>query len=72
MNVVSNTSPLTNLAAIGQLDVLQQLYGRIVIAEAVWHELNANGGIWPGAAEVAVASWIEQRQPTNGALIITL
>ena len=72
MNVVSNTSPLTNLAAIGHLEVLRQLYGRVVIAEAVWHELNVNGGIWPGAAEVAAASWIEQCQPTNNALIITL
>ena len=41
--IVSNTSPLTNLAAIGQLNLLHRLFGRIDIAHAVWNELNANG-----------------------------
>jgi hypothetical protein len=50
---VSNTSPLTNLAAIGQFDLLRQLYGGLLIAEAVWAELNADGRTWPGRAEVA-------------------
>jgi predicted nucleic acid-binding protein len=43
MIVVSNTSPLTNLAAIGQFDVLQQLYGEIHIATGMWAELGAHG-----------------------------
>jgi hypothetical protein len=29
MIVVSDTSPLTNLAAIGQFDLLRQLYGEV-------------------------------------------
>jgi uncharacterized protein len=41
--IVSNTSPLTNLAAIGQLNLLHRLFGRVDIAHAVWDELNANG-----------------------------
>ena len=41
--VVSNTLPLTNLAAIGRFDLLRDLFGQIEIAEAVWDELNANG-----------------------------
>lgn len=32
MIVVANTSPLTNLAAISQLDLLHQLYGQLHIA----------------------------------------
>jgi predicted nucleic acid-binding protein len=47
--VVSNTSPLTNLAAIGQLDLLRQIYHQIVIPEAVFHELSAEDGLHPGA-----------------------
>ena len=35
MIVVSDTSPITNLALIGQLVLLQQLYGIIVIPQAV-------------------------------------
>ena len=40
MIVVSNTSPITNLAAIGQLDLLQQMYQRVIIPEAVFQELT--------------------------------
>ncbi|MEZ5600505.1 MAG: hypothetical protein R3F36_05665 [Candidatus Competibacteraceae bacterium] len=55
MVTISNTSPLTNLAAIGQFDVLRALYGGLLIAEAVWAELNAGGRFWPGCHEVAGA-----------------
>lgn len=47
--VVSNTSPLTNLAAIGQFDLLRKPYARLQIAEGVWDELNAKGRRWPGS-----------------------
>ena len=39
MNVVSNASPLINLARIGNLDLLQRLYGEILVPEAVWREV---------------------------------
>lgn len=58
MIVVSNTSPLTNLAAIGEFGLLQQLYGTVAIAEAVWEELNEGGNRWPGSQEAETASWI--------------
>ena len=35
MIVVSNASPLINLARIGQLDLLRQLYGELLMPEAV-------------------------------------
>jgi len=38
--VVSNTSPITNLAAIGQLSILRQMYGTLYIPEAVCRELR--------------------------------
>lgn len=69
---VSNTSPLTNLAAIGQFDLLRQLYGRLWIAEVVWDELNAGGRAWPGRAEVAAADWIERRAAQNRPLVTAL
>lgn len=70
--VISNTSPLTNLAAIGQFGLLQSLYGRVWIAEAVWNELNAKGHSWPGGAEVAAADWIERRAVQNRPLVMAL
>lgn len=69
---VSNTSPLTNLAAIGQFDLLRDLYGGLLVAEAVWEELNAGGRAWPGRAEVAAADWIERRSVQNRPLVTAL
>lgn len=65
--VVSNTSPLTNLAAIGQLDLLHLIFGHLSIPQSVFGELTFGGISWPGAAEVASAGWIHIRQvePTH-------
>lgn len=59
MIVVSDTSPITNLAAVGQLDLLRHLYGSIVIPEAVYNEMVAAGKPVPGAIEVQTLSWIQ-------------
>ncbi len=40
MIIISNTSPITNLAAIGKLDLLNLLYGSITIPLAVYNELT--------------------------------
>ena len=72
MLVISNTSPLTNLAAIGQFDLLRQRYGRLLIAEAVWEELNADGRTWPGRDAVAGATWIARRAVMNRPLVTAL
>lgn len=72
MIVVSNTSPLTNLAAIGRFELLRLLFQRLTIAEAVRDELNARGARWPGAAEVDAAGWIERAIPTNRPLVEAL
>jgi predicted nucleic acid-binding protein len=72
MIVVSNTSPLTSLAAIGQFDLLHHLYARLHIAPSVWDELNARGEHWPGRDEVAAADWIERHAVQNQALVTAL
>jgi len=72
MIVVSNTSPLTNMAAIGQFALFQQLYGVLHIAEGVWEELNARGQHWPGRDEGAAADWIERHPVQNQALVTAL
>ena len=72
MIVVSNTSPLTNLAAIGQFDLLRQLYTELWIADGVWEELNVGGMRWPGRADVAAANWIRRRTVQNQAVVTAL
>ena len=72
MIVVSNTSPLTNLAAIGQFGLLRVLYQTVHIADGVWRELNAGGQCWPGRDEVAAVDWIERHTVQNQALVKAL
>lgn len=72
MIVVSNTSPLTNLAAIGQFHLLEALYGQVWIPRAVWEELNANDVQWPGSLQVSQAGWIRHGQVANLALVTAL
>ena len=69
MTVVSNTSPITSLAAIGQLDLLRQLYSSIVIPQAVYDEMAGLGYTVPGAIEVQTLPWIETRQVINRTLV---
>jgi len=40
MIVIADTSPLNYLVLIGQADLLQRLYRRVVIPEAVLRELS--------------------------------
>jgi predicted nucleic acid-binding protein len=72
MNVVSNTSPIINLAAIDQLGLLKQLYGAVTIPQAVYNEVCIRGSGLPGAAEVMAGDWIQTRIVANAALVATL
>ncbi len=72
MIIVSDTSPITSLAAIGQLDLLRELYSKILIPEAVYQELTGTATLVPGSREVKTVEWIEVRQVTNRPLIVTL
>jgi uncharacterized protein len=70
--VVSNTSPITNLTAIGLFHLLHDLYGRIYIPDGVWDELNAFNQAWPGSKEVSAADWIERQAPKNQQIVTAL
>lgn len=72
MIVVSNTSPIVNLAAIGQLDLLRLLYGKVAIPQAVYNEIVVTGTGQPGATEVETFDWIETKQATNQAAVASL
>jgi uncharacterized protein len=61
MIVVCNTSPITNLAAIAQLDLLRLIYGEIIIPQAVYNELTNVPYLVPGGTEVQSFDWIRVR-----------
>lgn len=72
MIVVSDTSPIVNLAAVGQLDLLRKLYGSVVIPEFVRNEIVVAGKGQPGANEVATYDWIKSQRVENGAMVVSL
>jgi predicted nucleic acid-binding protein len=58
--VVSNAGPLIALSIVGHLGLLEKLYCRLVVPDAVFQEVVEAGAGKIGAAEVAAASWIER------------
>jgi predicted nucleic acid-binding protein len=66
--VISNTSPITNLAAVGQLAILHQLYETVLIPDAVYAELTASDSAQPGGTDVQTLPWITTKTVTNQAL----
>jgi predicted nucleic acid-binding protein len=46
MMVVANTTPVISLACIGRLDILERLFGMIVVAEAVDQDALQLAGEW--------------------------
>lgn len=64
MIVVSDTSPIINLAMVGYLRLLPELFGNIIIPEAVFQEITEDLSK-PGALEIANSPWVLVRQATN-------
>lgn len=58
MIIVSNTSSISNLAAIGQLLLLRQVYGSVTIPQAVANEIAKVAEIYTQAAAVPTLPWI--------------
>lgn len=72
MIVVSDTSPITNLASVGHLELLQQLYGQIVIPPAVYRELTTAGETIPGYKEVQTFDWIAVQPVNDSEFVVSL
>ncbi len=65
MIVVANTTPIISLASVGRLDILEKLFGKIIIAQAVYDEIKAKRLY--GFHEIDCATFIDVR-PIQGEL----
>jgi predicted nucleic acid-binding protein len=70
--IVSDTSPINNLAAINHLYLLHQLYGTVLIPEAVYQELTDPNFPVAGATEVQTLDWIQTRSVRDRTLVEAL
>jgi hypothetical protein len=70
--VISDSSPLVTLAAIGHLDLLRVLFTTVLVPDAVYREVVAHGEGRAGATEVRDASWIRPESVENAPLVRAL
>lgn len=68
--VVSNTTPLSELAKIGQLSLLRDVFDHILIPPEVSAELTA--GVHPAAGLISQQQWIEVKPVSNPQAVLTL
>ena len=61
MLVVADSSPLIALCRIGKLELLHEVFGQLLIPDAVWQEVVASYPEKSGASVIASASWLERR-----------
>ncbi|EDZ94421.1 MAG: DUF3368 domain-containing protein [Limnospira sp. PMC 1291.21] len=69
MIVISDTSVITNLAAIHHLKLLSQLYHQVTIPESVYRELVDIDPPVPGTLEVQGAAWLKVRALVNRSVV---
>jgi predicted nucleic acid-binding protein len=67
--VICNTSPLLYLHQVGQLGLLRDLYGRVLIPSAVREELRAGGERGCSVPDVDKMEWLHVRTPPETSLI---
>ena len=64
--IISNTTPLINFAEIGRMEVLEGLFGTLVIPPAVADELAAKSMLFPMPFSTP-ARWDAWRKQRNAA-----
>lgn len=60
MIIVADTTPLSELAKVGHLNLLQDVFGQVTIPQEVYREVTT--GSHPAVTVVKLATWIEVRQ----------
>ena len=66
MIVVSDASPLVALSRVARLEILRQLYGRVVVPDAVHAELLAGE---PEGGALRNLTWLERRTVSDPTIV---
>ena len=72
MIVVSDTSPLSSLAIVGYISILQDIYNTVIIPEAVANELANTSDEDERVTAVLCLDWIQIRQATDREVVARL
>jgi len=60
------------MARIGRLELLRELFGNVLVPEAVWEEVVVTGAGQPGARLLEEAAWVARHQVTNHTVVQAL
>ncbi len=72
MIVVSDASPIISLSAVGRLDLLAQLYERVIVPASVYEEIATADPDRPGVKELRAAEWLSTVLPKDRVLVRAL
>jgi len=74
MHTISDTSPISNLAVIGRLDLMRAIYGTVLIPEAVRKELDGlgNGGARELIRRAEADGWLKIVSVSGRSLVLAL
>lgn len=72
MIIISDTSPISNLLRIGQLSLLQQLYGRVIIPPTVFEEIRALEAFGIDTSWLSNTGWIIIQSVRDQAFVTSL
>lgn len=70
MIIISDTTPLSELAKVGQVDLLQGVFGQVIIPKEVHEELLR--GNHPAIVALQAVDWIEVRTVSDCQKVSTL
>jgi predicted nucleic acid-binding protein len=70
--IVSNASPLINLARIQRFELLRLFYGELTIPPAVYDEVVTRGSERDGSRNVRESIWIRQQSPHDQLAVTAL
>jgi predicted nucleic acid-binding protein len=68
--VVSDTTPLSELAKVGLINLLRDVYGQVIIPQEVYNEVTT--GNHPAVKEIQSATWITIQSLSNSEKVSTL
>ena len=70
MIVISDTTPLSELAKVGQINLLRDVFGQVILPQEVYDEVTT--GTHPAVAAVKSADWIEVFSVNNSEKVSAL
>lgn len=62
MIVVVDSSSIIGLARVGKINILKEMFGKILISQDVFKEVVITGKGRPGSEEIEGATWIEKKR----------